>query len=299
MEGPLRALKARDIPEARLLEGFSLAPGYLWKSGAWLSWDFYAALMQRYGELVGSDAADLAAEAHLNLSRDSESVRRLCALFADVGWIYWFVHHMLGPMTFAIVENRRFERLAGGGIVLELGLPPNRVDCPLFFEITLCALRRTPQMLGETLAEVEMERGPGSATYSITLPESATAAARLGRVRAHPAVQSILASFVDLVSTVRLRKFADEPEVDGEPHDYRALLRAEFAARHGRNRHYSLRAFARDLGVSPGGLINVIAGRRKLSLETAAQIADSLGYSPEDRQRLFRMVERETVSLGG
>ena len=45
--------------------------------------------------------------------------------------------------------------------------------------------------------------------------------------------------------------------------------------------------------MSAAGLANVLAGRRKLSMEMAVQIADRLGYSREATRRLCRMVQAE------
>jgi len=42
--------------------------------------------------------------------------------------------------------------------------------------------------------------------------------------------------------------------------DYRKILRDELETRFQRNRHYSLRAFARDLGVTPARLSDALSG---------------------------------------
>ena len=58
------------------------------------------------------------------------------------------------------------------------------------------------------------------------------------------------------------------------------------------NSSYSLRAFARDLGVSHNYLSQIINGRRGLSIQHASKIASALKFSDEQRQRLFESVAK-------
>jgi uncharacterized protein (TIGR02147 family) len=55
-------------------------------------------------------------------------------------------------------------------------------------------------------------------------------------------------------------------------------LRQEFYQRHAKNPGYSLRAFARDLGVSPGQLSRLLAGSRRLTPVQRLKIAQALGW---------------------
>lgn len=64
----------------------------------------------------------------------------------------------------------------------------------------------------------------------------------------------------------------------------RHILQDEFGVRRGLNPSYSLRAFARDLGVSPQQLSNVMNGRRGLGPELAERVAMKLELSPEKRE---------------
>ncbi|MBI3295168.1 MAG: TIGR02147 family protein [Deltaproteobacteria bacterium] len=68
--------------------------------------------------------------------------------------------------------------------------------------------------------------------------------------------------------------------------NYRSWLHAELENRKTENPAYSLRAFARHLGLSPTSLSQVINGKRKLTVLSAERIAASLGLSPRD-QDLF------------
>jgi plasmid maintenance system antidote protein VapI len=63
--------------------------------------------------------------------------------------------------------------------------------------------------------------------------------------------------------------------------DYRVWLMDQFVQRRTRNPSYSLRAFARDLGVSPTSLSEVIAKKRDLSKKNILKISDRLALSPK------------------
>ncbi len=60
--------------------------------------------------------------------------------------------------------------------------------------------------------------------------------------------------------------------------DFRDVLRKELAVRSKRNPAYSLRAFARDLGVSASRLSEITTGHQPMSLATGSKIAKALGY---------------------
>jgi uncharacterized protein (TIGR02147 family) len=62
----------------------------------------------------------------------------------------------------------------------------------------------------------------------------------------------------------------------------REVLLAELARRQANNPRYSLRSFARALGVSPGFLSKVLNGHRSLSASTAHAIAQCLGFSSSE-----------------
>lgn len=64
---------------------------------------------------------------------------------------------------------------------------------------------------------------------------------------------------------------------------YRIYLRDELLERKGKNPHYSLRAFARDLGISATVLSEVLSHKRHLSQKNFLRIADKLVLSPEEK----------------
>ncbi len=66
-------------------------------------------------------------------------------------------------------------------------------------------------------------------------------------------------------------------------------IRREYHERRNRNQQYSLRAFARLVGISPGALWEIIRGKRPLSLKTAQRIADRLAFSPVEKDLFLRL----------
>lgn len=73
--------------------------------------------------------------------------------------------------------------------------------------------------------------------------------------------------------------------------DYRAILREEFESRRRKNVRYSLRAFARDLGISPSRLSDVLRGRYGISSTSADALAAVLGFNELERARFIDLVE--------
>jgi len=68
---------------------------------------------------------------------------------------------------------------------------------------------------------------------------------------------------------------------------YQDYLQRELADRKAGNPAYSLRAFARDLGVSPATLSQALSHKRQVSAKNALKIASRLLLSPEEAARLF------------
>ena len=72
--------------------------------------------------------------------------------------------------------------------------------------------------------------------------------------------------------------------------DYRPYLRSELERRLSLNPRYSLRAFARDLRMAPQILSGVLNGKKGISVEAAARIAERLSLSPEESSYLLDLV---------
>lgn len=67
-------------------------------------------------------------------------------------------------------------------------------------------------------------------------------------------------------------------------------LAAELGNRKSNNSRYSLRSFSTAVGISPGRLSELIAGKRRMTLKQADRIADRLNYAPAARLQLIKVV---------
>ncbi len=65
---------------------------------------------------------------------------------------------------------------------------------------------------------------------------------------------------------------------------YSEILKQEFETRRRKNPSYSLRAFSRDIGMSPASGALLIRGKLGLSKKRAGEIARCLGYQSEETQ---------------
>lgn len=72
--------------------------------------------------------------------------------------------------------------------------------------------------------------------------------------------------------------------------DYRTLIKDCFAQRCQANPRYSLRAFARDLSLSPGQLSKVLNQKQGLSESTAKIISEKLGLSSHESETFLSLV---------
>ncbi|MEC9283196.1 MAG: helix-turn-helix domain-containing protein, partial [Bdellovibrionota bacterium] len=68
------------------------------------------------------------------------------------------------------------------------------------------------------------------------------------------------------------------------------FLHAELRERNLKNPRYSLRAFARDLGVSPSRLSELLRGKGQMSASFAKSIAEALGPESEKSKLFLSMV---------
>ncbi|MBX9768551.1 MAG: hypothetical protein K2X47_14855 [Bdellovibrionales bacterium] len=73
-------------------------------------------------------------------------------------------------------------------------------------------------------------------------------------------------------------------------HDYRLFLKSFLSSRREENREFSLRAWARNVGVPPSTFSEVLNGRRHLPMDIAARVSRSLGVSHEERMQFLLLV---------
>ncbi|MBL7544426.1 MAG: DUF4423 domain-containing protein [Bdellovibrionaceae bacterium] len=67
-----------------------------------------------------------------------------------------------------------------------------------------------------------------------------------------------------------------------------SILKKEFEARKDKNKKYSLRAFSRDLKMSPGFLSEVLQNKKKLSIDKTLEVIQSMGWSLRDSRMLLQ-----------
>lgn len=79
----------------------------------------------------------------------------------------------------------------------------------------------------------------------------------------------------------------------GKAEDYQRLLRDELEQRCAKNAKYSLRAFARDLGVSPSHLSGIFSRRYGLSREGALAIGKKIGLKGSEAEFFVQSVESQ------
>src|SRR3954468_21048338 len=68
------------------------------------------------------------------------------------------------------------------------------------------------------------------------------------------------------------------------------FLKAQLLGRVSRNPSYSVRASARDLGISHSYLSQILNQRRELSLRQALLLSDALNLAKEERQQLIQLL---------
>jgi uncharacterized protein (TIGR02147 family) len=73
------------------------------------------------------------------------------------------------------------------------------------------------------------------------------------------------------------------------------FLKKEFSLRQKKNQNYSLRAFSRDLNVSPSFLSDVMNGKKKLSVDRALVLSQTLGWSWRQSQIFLQTAQLASV----
>ena len=78
--------------------------------------------------------------------------------------------------------------------------------------------------------------------------------------------------------------------------NYQDRLRAELTRRQNVNQRYSLRTFAKTIGLSPAFLSKVLRGNLDLSPERAVDVAERLGYSAGETAQFCQLVQMNRMS---
>ncbi len=77
--------------------------------------------------------------------------------------------------------------------------------------------------------------------------------------------------------------------------EYQNILKQELSRRIGQNNRYSLRAFSRDLEMTPGQLSRILSGSRNLSVQKARWTSEKLFGSKTEQNYFVCLVEFETA----
>jgi uncharacterized protein (TIGR02147 family) len=80
-----------------------------------------------------------------------------------------------------------------------------------------------------------------------------------------------------------------------ETSDWREILKDSYAQLRRRNPRYSMRAFARQTGVSASSLCEVMKGKHGISRGSAQRFAESLGFSPTESEYFCDLVDADTA----
>ncbi len=78
-----------------------------------------------------------------------------------------------------------------------------------------------------------------------------------------------------------------------ETQSCKQFLSEELARRTKVNPRYSQRAFARQMGLSPGELSEILRGKRGLGLKSALRVSQALGLSPSETRHLITLSQLE------
>jgi uncharacterized protein (TIGR02147 family) len=73
----------------------------------------------------------------------------------------------------------------------------------------------------------------------------------------------------------------------------RILLLEEFIKAQARNPHYSMRAYARKLGVGQSAVSEILSGKRPITKKAAVKILDGLGKNPDEASQILAEAEGE------
>lgn len=110
---------------------------------------------------------------------------------------------------------------------------------------------------------------------------------------ASPGTSGDTSSRTSLLGYAAVVKTADVEAKDPRGTGYRRFLTRELEDRCQRNPRYSLRAYARDLGLQPGKLSEILRGRCGLSGAMASSLSDRLKLNAQEKRHFIALVEAE------
>lgn len=80
-----------------------------------------------------------------------------------------------------------------------------------------------------------------------------------------------------------------------EHSDYRAFLKAAYVEKAGKNPSFSLRAFSKQVGLSPAALTRILKGEKNLSVERAGELARKLKLADREAEYFVLLVQLSSL----
>lgn len=88
-------------------------------------------------------------------------------------------------------------------------------------------------------------------------------------------------------------KLVIHPTVMKKSECYRAILKQEFLSRKNANRYYTQASFARDIGIAPPKLSQILSKKCGLSKKRALKVAENLGFNEEETTYFASLVSSQ------
>lgn len=82
-----------------------------------------------------------------------------------------------------------------------------------------------------------------------------------------------------------------------KPQDFRSFLQEELIKRCRNNKNYSLRAFAKSLGIGPSSLTEMLNGKRSITKKSVAKLGLNLGLSAKEIEDFLALTTTKTIEL--
>ncbi len=160
----------RGLTLDELCRGTGLTPRAIRSRSLGPTWDEFAHLNQRFGELAGPDQLRIAGRETF----DGEFLAPLIkvgALLLGPGRLYELPIRWLGPRVFPGLE-RRVTTLDDRTVEVELAVPGCERSLESWFQVVLGGFESMPVILGLDRAAATWEIGPSRATYRFVLPRA-------------------------------------------------------------------------------------------------------------------------------
>lgn len=160
----------RGLTLDELCQGTGLTPRAIRSRSLGPTWDEFAHLNQRFGELAGPDQLRIAGRETFE-GEFLAPLLKVGALLLGPGRLYELPIRWLGPRIFPGLE-RRVTTLDDRTVEVELGVVGCERSLESWFQVVLGGFESMPVILGLDRAAATWEIGPSRATYRFVLPRA-------------------------------------------------------------------------------------------------------------------------------